>query len=55
MGVETVPVQTCREMADAMLSKMDDADIIIQVAAVADFRPDRQEALKIKKQSDQTA
>jgi phosphopantothenoylcysteine decarboxylase/phosphopantothenate--cysteine ligase len=53
VGVETVPVQTCREMADAMLSKMDDADIIIQVAAVADFRPDRQEALKIKKQSDQ--
>ncbi len=40
-------------MADAMLSRMDGADIIIQVAAVADFRPDRQEALKIKKQSGQ--
>lgn len=53
VGVDTVSVQTCRDMADAMLSRMDGADIIIQVAAVADFRPDRQEALKIKKQSGQ--
>jgi phosphopantothenoylcysteine decarboxylase/phosphopantothenate--cysteine ligase len=53
VGVDTVSVQTCRDMADAMLSRMDAADIIIQVAAVADFRPDRQEALKIKKQSGQ--
>jgi phosphopantothenoylcysteine decarboxylase/phosphopantothenate--cysteine ligase len=53
VGVETVCVQTCHDMADTMLSKMDCADIIIQVAAVADFRPDRQENLKIKKTSDQ--
>ncbi len=53
VGVEAIPVQTCHDMADTMLSKMDDAEIIIQVAAVADFRPDRQESLKIKKQSDQ--
>jgi phosphopantothenoylcysteine decarboxylase / phosphopantothenate---cysteine ligase len=53
VGVDTIYVQTCQEMADAMLSKMDGADIIIQVAAVADFRPDRQEPLKIKKTSDQ--
>jgi phosphopantothenoylcysteine decarboxylase/phosphopantothenate--cysteine ligase len=53
VGVDTVSVQTCRDMADAMLSRMDAADIIIQVAAVADFRPDRQQSLKIKKQSDQ--
>jgi len=53
VGVDTVSVQTCRDMADAMLSRMDGADIIIQVAAVADFRPDRQQSLKIKKQSDQ--
>ncbi len=53
VGVETVSVRTCHDMADAMLSKMDRADIIIQVAAVADFRPDRQETLKIKKQSDE--
>ncbi|MCF8125404.1 MAG: bifunctional phosphopantothenoylcysteine decarboxylase/phosphopantothenate--cysteine ligase CoaBC [Desulfotignum sp.] len=53
VGVDTICVQTCQEMADAMLSKMDGADIIIQVAAVADFRPDRQETLKIKKISDQ--
>ncbi len=53
VGVDTVSVQTCRDMADAMFSRMDGADIIIQVAAVADFRPDRQQSLKIKKQSDQ--
>lgn len=53
VGVDVVPVQTCRDMADAMLARMEGADIIIQVAAVADFRPDRQETLKIKKQSDQ--
>jgi phosphopantothenoylcysteine decarboxylase/phosphopantothenate--cysteine ligase len=53
VGVETICVQTCHDMADTMLSKMDCADIIIQVAAVADFRPDRQETLKIKKTSDQ--
>ncbi|MDT8379486.1 MAG: bifunctional phosphopantothenoylcysteine decarboxylase/phosphopantothenate--cysteine ligase CoaBC [Desulfotignum sp.] len=53
VGVETVQVLTCEDMADAMLTRMDAADIIIQVAAVADFRPDRQEHLKIKKTSDQ--
>lgn len=53
VGVETICVQTCQDMADTMLSKMAHADIIIQVAAVADFRPDRRETLKIKKTSDQ--
>ncbi|MFN2436220.1 MAG: bifunctional phosphopantothenoylcysteine decarboxylase/phosphopantothenate--cysteine ligase CoaBC [Desulfotignum sp.] len=53
VGVDTVFVQTCHDMADAMLTRMAAADIIIQVAAVADFRPDRQAHLKIKKQSDQ--
>lgn len=53
VGVETICVQTCHDMAETMLSKMAHADIIIQVAAVADFRPDRQETLKIKKTSDQ--
>jgi phosphopantothenoylcysteine decarboxylase / phosphopantothenate---cysteine ligase len=53
VGVETVPATTCSDMADAMLSRMGGADIIIQVAAVADFRPDRQNPLKIKKTSGQ--
>lgn len=53
VGVDTVVVQTCHDMAEAMLTRMDGADIIIQVAAVADFRPDRQEHLKIKKRSNQ--
>jgi phosphopantothenoylcysteine decarboxylase/phosphopantothenate--cysteine ligase len=53
VGVETVFVQTCADMADVMLTRMEGADIIIQVAAVADFRPAQQENRKIKKQSDQ--
>ncbi len=53
VGVNTVFVQTCNDMAEAMLAHMDAADIIIQVAAVADFRPDQQKNLKIKKTSDQ--
>jgi phosphopantothenoylcysteine decarboxylase / phosphopantothenate---cysteine ligase len=53
VGVETVQVQTCQDMADAMLSKMDGADIIIKVAAVADFRPKKQASVKIKKTSGQ--
>lgn len=50
-GVEIIPVETCRDMADAMLAQLDRADIIIKVAAVADYRPDTPENRKIKKQA----
>jgi len=53
-GVAVVPVETCRQMADAMLRHMDRADIIIKVAAVADFRPKTPEDQKIKKQAGTT-
>ena len=51
-GVEVIPVETCKQMAEAMLHHMDRADIIIKVAAVADFRPKAAEDKKIKKQTD---
>jgi len=52
IGVETIQVKTCAEMADAMFSELPDADIIIKVAAVADYRPVNTEAVKIKKTQD---
>ncbi len=49
VGVQFVPVESCGEMADAVLSKLEAADIIIKVAAVADYRPVDPGTLKIKK------
>lgn len=49
MGLTVVKVETAREMAREILERMDDADIIIKVAAVADYRPDEQKKNKIKK------
>ncbi|HKK00257.1 MAG TPA: bifunctional phosphopantothenoylcysteine decarboxylase/phosphopantothenate--cysteine ligase CoaBC, partial [Desulfotignum sp.] len=51
VGVEILQVQTCRDMADAMMSQFPGADITIKVAAVADFRPKTHTDLKIKKTS----
>ncbi|HKK99781.1 MAG TPA: bifunctional phosphopantothenoylcysteine decarboxylase/phosphopantothenate--cysteine ligase CoaBC [Desulfotignum sp.] len=53
VGVDTISVQTCRDMADAMMSRFSGADITIKVAAVADFRPKTHTDLKIKKTSGQ--
>jgi phosphopantothenoylcysteine decarboxylase/phosphopantothenate--cysteine ligase len=53
VGVDTLQVQTCQDMADAMISQFPAADITIKVAAVADFRPKTHTDLKIKKTSDQ--
>jgi len=49
-GVDILSVESCQQMAEAMLSHMDRADIIIKVAAVADFRPKTAWDRKIKKQ-----
>ena len=47
--VDFVPVESCDEMAQAVFSHLETADIIIKVAAVADFRPVDPSASKIKK------
>jgi phosphopantothenoylcysteine decarboxylase/phosphopantothenate--cysteine ligase len=49
VGVERINVETCEEMADQMLANLDQADIIIKVAAVADYRPVNPKTYKIKK------
>ncbi len=48
-GIERVDVQTCEQMADVMISHLDEADIIIKVAAVADYKPVDPKNKKIKK------
>ncbi|MCX7123013.1 MAG: bifunctional phosphopantothenoylcysteine decarboxylase/phosphopantothenate--cysteine ligase CoaBC [Gammaproteobacteria bacterium] len=50
---ETIPVVTAAEMRDAVISKIDEADIFIACAAVCDFKPNSVHAHKIKKQCDQ--
>ena len=52
-GVTRIDVTTASEMFTASLAAVDDADIFIGVAAVADYRPAKVETKKIKKDSDQ--
>ena len=50
--VELVNVTTALEMLEAVMSQSSGADVIIKAAAVADYRPARREALKLKKGDD---
>ncbi|WP_041279451.1 bifunctional phosphopantothenoylcysteine decarboxylase/phosphopantothenate--cysteine ligase CoaBC [Desulfobacula toluolica] len=49
VGIERIDVETCEQMASQMLSNLDQADIIIKVAAVADYKPIDPKTSKIKK------
>jgi phosphopantothenoylcysteine decarboxylase/phosphopantothenate--cysteine ligase len=48
-GCETVSVRTASEMNDAMRGHVTESDVVVMVAAVADYRPRRAAAQKIKK------
>ncbi len=48
-GVTVVGVETAEEMADAVLGRFDDVDVVIMAAAVADFRPKAPATDKLKK------
>jgi phosphopantothenoylcysteine decarboxylase / phosphopantothenate---cysteine ligase len=50
-GVEVVRTQTSEEMAEAVSERFDDVDAVVMAAAVADFRPDRVAAEKLKKEA----
>jgi phosphopantothenoylcysteine decarboxylase/phosphopantothenate--cysteine ligase len=50
-GVELVPVQTAREMRDAVMSRLGEATVIVKAAAVADYRPAVCADQKIKKRA----
>jgi phosphopantothenoylcysteine decarboxylase/phosphopantothenate--cysteine ligase len=49
IGVAVVPVETAEEMREAVLARFDDADAVMMVAAVADFRPKAIAEQKLKK------
>jgi phosphopantothenoylcysteine decarboxylase/phosphopantothenate--cysteine ligase len=48
-GVEVVPVTSAAEMAEAVLSRSDSAEVVVMAAAVADFRPKATLSSKWKK------
>jgi phosphopantothenoylcysteine decarboxylase/phosphopantothenate--cysteine ligase len=51
-GVAVHRVETAEQMRAAIVDLVDDADVVIKAAAVADFRPERYSESKIKKDSD---
>lgn len=50
VGARLVKVQTAEEMRQAVLQEVQDADVLLMAAAVADFRPREIVPYKIKKQ-----
>jgi phosphopantothenoylcysteine decarboxylase/phosphopantothenate--cysteine ligase len=50
-GVRVVRVETAQEMTGAVLERFGESDAVVMSAAVADFRPDRAEPRKLKKES----
>ncbi len=51
-GIEVVPVQTALELQQEMDARAEDHDVVVMVAAVADFRPADYAESKIKKTHD---
>ncbi len=49
LGIDVVRVETAAEMEQAVLSRADEADVVVMAAAVADFRPVRAADHKLKK------
>jgi phosphopantothenoylcysteine decarboxylase/phosphopantothenate--cysteine ligase len=52
LNVEVVPVVTADDMAEAVFSRLEQAHVIVKVAAVSDYRPVHTETHKIKKSRD---
>lgn len=50
-GVRMVPIETARQMYEAVLNYFPQADLVFKAAAVADYRPARASAQKIKKEA----
>ena len=48
-GVELIQVRSATEMHEAVMSRFQQFDVVIMAAAVADYRPKRRSAEKIKK------
>ena len=52
-GCDAVPVRTAAEMNDAMRARVTDSDVVVMVAAVADYRPRQAATRKLKKKADE--
>ena len=52
-GVRVIPVESARDLYDAMMREAPGQDVIIQAAAVSDYRPAEQKDKKIKKTGNQ--
>ncbi|MGA6924640.1 MAG: bifunctional phosphopantothenoylcysteine decarboxylase/phosphopantothenate--cysteine ligase CoaBC [Desulfosarcina sp.] len=52
LNVKTIPVTTVDEMARAVFDHLEQADVIVKVAAVSDYRPVAVQPHKIKKDAD---
>ncbi len=50
-GVTLVPVESARQMAEAVTSRAAECDLVIMTAAVADYRPKQTISGKLKKQA----
>jgi phosphopantothenoylcysteine decarboxylase/phosphopantothenate--cysteine ligase len=48
-GAEVIQVRSAEQMHAAVMSRFDQHDVVIMAAAVADYRPSKQQAQKIKK------
>jgi phosphopantothenoylcysteine decarboxylase/phosphopantothenate--cysteine ligase len=48
-GVQVTRIQTASQMKEALLSRLDTADVVVMAAAVADYRPETSAPQKIKK------
>jgi len=48
-GIHVIPVESAQDLYDAMMKEAPEQDIIIQAAAVSDYRPAEQKDQKIKK------
>jgi phosphopantothenoylcysteine decarboxylase/phosphopantothenate--cysteine ligase len=51
-GVTRVDVRSAADMAEAVLARVDDADLFVAIAAVADYTPAKPSERKIKKSGD---
>ena len=50
-GIRMIRIESARELYDAMMQKAPEQDVIIQAAAVSDYRPAEQKDRKVKKES----
>jgi phosphopantothenoylcysteine decarboxylase/phosphopantothenate--cysteine ligase len=51
-GVERIDVRSAAQMHDAVIARVDEADVFVAVAAVADYTPEVSSDRKLKKRDD---